>query len=176
MSISSFSSTVGWKDHSLSPYNGVGTLWKSVSKRCPSSHPVRLLNRVIWSSVNWLAWPCCVVSFKTRKMWQVFQLNRFFFFMIVFAILNHFPVFCETESACQFLLGSKSVGISEGARRGWLAFVAMAALGMSWHPSTKQMLLSGANHDKDGHDLTRTEPLQSATLPWRRGFGFLTAV
>lgn len=35
--------------------------------------------------------------------------------MIVFVILNHFPVFCETESACQFLLGNKSAGISDGA-------------------------------------------------------------
>lgn len=91
--------------------------------------------------------------------------------MIVFAILNHFPVFCETESACQFLLGSKSVGISEGARCGWLAFVAMAALGMSCHPSTKQMLLSGANHDKDGHDLTRTEPLRLQRCPGEGDLG-----
>lgn len=57
------------------------------------------------------------------------------------------------------------------ARHGWLAFVVMAAFGMSWHQSTKPMLLSGPNNDKDGHDLTRIEHLCMQCYPGEADLG-----
>lgn len=47
----------------------------------------------------------------------------------------------------------------------------MAALGMSWHQSTKPMLLSDPNNDKDGHDLTRIELLCVQCYPGEADLG-----